>query len=123
MRAEGTPAREAAEGAPGHVETAAEQSSEKVLGVNLESGAIVASVVIVSILLAGLVLARRHWAALWAAAGFCAVAAAADLHELRIQADRSKTGLAVIAATVAAIHVVGAIAGSVAARQSTPAPG
>jgi len=118
--AEGIPAREAAEGASGHVETAAERSTETVLGVNLESGGIVASVVIVSIALAGLVVFRRFRAALWVATGFCALAAAADLHELRIQIDRSRTGLAVIAGSVAAIHVFGAIAGVVAAREPPP---
>ena len=115
--AEGTPEREAAEGTPGHVETAAEQSNEKILGINPESGGIIAGVVIVSIALALLALVRRSRVALWVAAGFCALAAAADLHELRLQVDRSKTGLAVIAATVAAVHIIGAIAGAVASRQ------
>ena len=38
VAAEGTPQAEAAEGASGRVETAAEQSGEKILGVNLEVG-------------------------------------------------------------------------------------
>jgi len=114
---EGTPQREAAEGATGHVETASEQSSEKVLGVNPESGSIVASVVIASIVLAALTVYRRLRAVLWVAAAFCAFAAAADLHEVRMQIDRSKTGLAVVAATVAVVHVIGAFAGVVAARE------
>jgi hypothetical protein len=103
---EGTPAREAAEGgsatASGHAETAAEVSSEKVLGVNLESGGMVVGVVVVSIVLAGLVLARRFRLVLWIAGGFCAMAAAGDVAELARQVDRSKNGLAVIARTVAA---------------------
>lgn len=118
--AEGTPAREAAEGTPGHIETTAEQSSEKLLGVNIESGAIVASVTILSLMLAGLALARDDRTALWAGGAFCALAAVADLHEWRIQTDRSKAGLAVIAATVAVVHVTGAIAAAVAAREAMP---
>jgi hypothetical protein len=120
--AEGTPAREATEGgstnAGGHAETAAERSSEKVLGVNLESDGVVAAVVVVSIVLAGLVLARHLRTVLWIAGGFCGLAAAADVAELVRQVDRSKNGLAVIAGTVAAIHVVGAVAGMVAVRDA-----
>jgi len=118
---EGTPAREAAEGgsptAGSHIETAAERSNETVAGVNLESVGIVAGVVIVSILLAGLALARRFGMVLWVAAGFCALVAAADLAELARQVDRSRTGLAMIAAAVAVTHVVGVIAGTLAARE------
>ena len=104
--------------AGGHVETAAERSDESVLGVNVESGGVVASVVIVSIALAGLVAFRRLRAALWVATGFCVLAAATDLHELRIQLGRSRTGLAVIAAIVAAVHALGAIFGVVAASEA-----
>jgi threonine/homoserine efflux transporter RhtA len=71
----------------------------------------------VSIVLAGLVLARRSRIVLWIAGGFCGLAALADIPELTRQVDRSKTGLAVIAGTVAAFHVLGAVAGMVAARE------
>ncbi len=73
--------------------------------------------VIVSIVLAGLVLAHRPPYVLWVATGFCALATVADLAELARQIDRSETALAVVAAAVTVTHLSGAGAGLVTAHE------
>ena len=125
--AEGSPEGEAAEHGSPSSATGAEvsestgENDEKVLGIDLESGGIVAAVVVVSIALAGLVLSRPARVVLLAAAGFCALAAVADFIEMTHQIDRSETGLTIVAAAVGIIHLVGVIAGVVAARATTNA--
>lgn len=119
--AEGTPGAEAAEhpvneSAATHSPESSTETSEQVLGVNLESPALVGAVVVVSLVLAGWVLWRRSKPILYIAVGFCSLAVIGDIGELVRQLDRSKSTLAAVAVAVSISHVVGAAAGSVEAR-------
>jgi hypothetical protein len=100
------------------------ESSEKLLGVNPESTVLLAVAVVVSLLLA---------AAVWWRGGSpfvlgvvvvaMAAFAALDIREVVHQVNESRTGLAVLAAVVAALHgAAGILAGrtAVTARGSAP---
>jgi Flp pilus assembly protein TadB len=99
-------------------------SSERLLGINPESTGLLAVAVAVSLLLTAAV--WRAGASPWvlavvavAMAGFCAL----DVREVIHQADESRTGLAVLAVVVAALHLAAALlAGraAIGARQSGP---
>lgn len=99
------------ESAASHGAETGTEKSEKILGVNLESTGSVVAVVVASVVLVGLVLARRSRDVLLAAIIFCALATLADIAELTRQLDRSNQGLAFVAALVAAAHLIGAVAG------------
>ena len=79
-----------------------------VLGIDAESPAAVAAAVAVSLALAvGLWLLNRRWLALWLSA-FGVVFAVFDIAEISHQLDESRTGLAVLAAVIAAVHLAAA---------------
>jgi len=88
---------------------AASETTEHVLGVNTESDTIVWLIVIVSVALAaGILLAPKVSALVWVAATFCLAAGVFDIAEIFHEVSRSDTGLAVLAAVIAAIHSAGA---------------
>ncbi len=101
-------------GAPSHVEgeTTSEptaeaghsESSEKVLGLNLESLPFAIAVTAISILLAVLVAFTASRAVIVAVVGISAGAAVFDVLEVVHQLDQSKPSLAVVAALVLALH-------------------
>jgi UDP-N-acetylmuramyl pentapeptide phosphotransferase/UDP-N-acetylglucosamine-1-phosphate transferase len=102
--------------AAGHVE-----SSEQLLGVDPESTGLLAVAMVVSVVLAAAVWWRGASPAVLAAvaaamAAFCAL----DLREVVHQVDESRTGLAVLAGVVAALHGTAAL---VAARAAVKARG
>ena len=89
---------------------------ERVLGLDIESVPLVASAALASVVLAiGVWLRQDRWL-LWLVAGFALGFAVLDVAELAHQIDKNRTGLAVIAAAVAAIHLAAA---SVATLQAT----
>ena len=98
--------------------TSGSGESEKVLGINLESNAIVAAMVAASVLLAGVVLALRTRGALVAAGLFAVTAMMFDIAEVSHQANLSKSGLAAIAAGVGLLHAV-AVAAVIASQASS----
>ncbi len=102
--------------ASGHAE-----SSEKLLGVNPESTGLLAVAVAVSLLLAAAVWWQRGSKLVLAVvaaamAAFCAL----DIREVVHQVSESRTGLAVLAGVVAALHGAAAL---VAGRAAAGAPG
>ncbi len=108
--AEGTPAAESAEGATA-THSAATETSEtsaegKVLGINRESKGVVAIVAVVSVALAGLAWSWRRRQVFLVIAAFAALFAIFDIAEVAHQVDVSRSGLAVLAAVIAAIHIV-----------------
>jgi hypothetical protein len=121
--AEGTPTAEAAEGATATHPAATERSETaaegKVLGVNRESKGVVASVAVISVALAGLAWALRNRQAFFVIAAFAALFATFDIAEVAHQVDVSRTGLAVLAAVIAAIHIVATVLAGRAAMAPT----
>jgi hypothetical protein len=92
-------ASEAAEGAE-----ATEGDEERVLGLDLESPASVALALVLSGGLAAAVLWRPDRRVLVAIAVVAAAFAVLDIAEVSHQLDEDRTGLAVLAATIAAMH-------------------
>jgi len=90
-----------------------------VLGLNVESPGLVVLGVAVSLVLAGLAWLRPHRALFIAVTAFAAAFVVLDVAEMFHQIDRSKTGLAVLAAVVALVHVLAALA-SAAGSASVP---
>ena len=130
VAAEGTPEGEAAEhpatagGAPAaapHVETGAE-TSERVLGLNLESNGLVATALVLSLLLAIAVGMRASRPLLLLVAAFAAAFAVFDAAELVRQIDRSRPAVATLAGIVTVVHAALAVA-AFAAAQRAGAPG
>ena len=107
--------------AAGHDEAAEAESGEHaeeeaVLGIDVESPGAVASAVAVSLALAvGLWLLNRRWLAL-VAVGFGLMFAVFDIAEISHQLDESRTGLAVLAGVIAAVHLGAAAAGGLSTR-------
>jgi hypothetical protein len=102
------------ETATGGVETTGEsdhhdETSEKVLGVNAESNGIVAVVVAITLIAAAVHWLTKDRRIALAAAALAALFAVFDVAEVAHQLDRSDTGLAVLAGTVAAGHVGAAL--------------
>ncbi|MFN2617602.1 MAG: hypothetical protein ABR581_10830 [Thermoleophilaceae bacterium] len=102
------------EGSAAHVEkgTHKERSSEthgeelKPLGIDIEAAPFVALAAVVSLLLALAAWFRPRWVLLLAVVVTAMVAfAALDVREVFHQSDESRTGLAVLAAVIAALHV------------------
>jgi hypothetical protein len=115
-RAGETPAHRAGESA---AHRAAEVHGERVFGIDIESTGLVVAAVAVSLVLA---------IALWLSgsaliplgvAGFALVAAIFDVREVFHQIDESRTNLTVIAAIVAALHLVVVAGALVLVRRST----
>jgi hypothetical protein len=114
---------------PGHVEGAVSgevthtDSSEKLLGIDPESVGLVIVAVIVSLSLATAVWLRPDLGGLlWLAALAMAVFAALDLREFIHQLDESRTGLAVLVASVTLLHAGAAVIALRLARSSEPKP-
>jgi hypothetical protein len=115
-RARGETRQAAAETHEG-AEAAESGGDETVGGVNAESWPLVGLAAAGSLLLAAAVWRRPHWrAALAVTAAGMAVFAAFDVREVLHQLDESAAGLAVVAGTVAALHLAAAAVASVSAR-------
>ena len=107
---------EAASEGTTHTETAggettghSESSSETVLGLNLESNALVLVAIAVSLALAVLTWFRNRRALLFATMAFAVVIAVFDIAEVVHQIKESRGGLATLAATTALVHVATAL--------------
>ena len=113
---EGTaPIAEPAGEAAGH----AESSSETFLGLNLESTPLVIIAAAASIALAVLTRRRNVRALLFATMAFAVVFAVFDIAEVAHQIKESRAGLALLAATIALVHLAATI---VAEQRATTAP-
>jgi hypothetical protein len=116
---ESTEQREA-EAAGGNADEEAEEG-ETLLGVNVESTAMVVLAVAVSVVLAVAVWWRRDRWLLWAVGVFALVFAVFDVAELVHQIRERRTGIAVIAAAIALLHLAAAvIAETTASRRTVP---
>ena len=82
-----------------------EEVEETVLGLDLESPLLVGAAVVVSILLAGLTLARRDRRLLLTVAAFAGAFAVLDAAEVVHQLDEDGTGLTLLATVVDVLHV------------------
>jgi hypothetical protein len=109
------------EGEEGHTDGPApkpEVSSERLLGIDPESTALVVVAALASIALAVAVVRTRSAAVLWIALAFGLAFAVLDVRELVHQADESRTGLVVLAGAVAVLHLaVAALAAAGLARR------
>jgi hypothetical protein len=110
---EATHTETAESGNPSHSE---QGGNESVLGIDTESPAAVAFAVIVSLALAAGMWFRPARAVALAAVVFAALFTVFDIAEVLHQLDESRTGYAVLAAVIAAGHVLAAGASIVVAR-------
>jgi hypothetical protein len=96
-----------------------EESSEEILGVNPESPGLVAAAAIASLLIAA---AAWRWfgrdRVLWLVAAAMIAFAALDVREVAHQIDESRSGVAALAALVAALHLAAAGLAAYAASSS-----
>lgn len=105
---------------PGGEPTAhSETSAETVLGINLESDALVIVAIAVSLALAALTWLRNRRSLLLATMAFALVFAVFDIAEVAHQLKESRSGLAVFAAAIALVHLATAL---VAEQRATTAP-
>jgi hypothetical protein len=89
------------------------EPKERVLGIDVESGGVVASVVVLALVLAGAVARTRARMVLFVVAAFAAISTILDIGEFLHQVDESRNGLAALVAVVVALHAfvaVGALA-------------
>ena len=103
---------EGTEAAGGHGESSTQpavEGSEKVLGLDVESPALVALGVGVSLVLAALAWLRPQRAVFVVVAAFAAAFAVLDVAETLHQIDKSRTGLAVVASVLALVHLLTAL--------------
>jgi hypothetical protein len=100
---------ETAERPANEAEPAEEGGEERVLGLDLESPLLVTAAVVVSVLFAGLVWRRRDRSLLVAIAVFGAGFAVLDIAEIAHQLDEDRTGLALLAGLIAALHAATAV--------------
>ena len=96
-----------------------ETSAETVLGLNLESDALVIVAVALSLALAALTWLRNRRSPLLATMVFALVFAVFDIAEVAHQLKESRAGLAVFAAAIALVHLATAL---VAEQRATTAP-
>jgi hypothetical protein len=94
-----------------------EGGDESVLGIDPESSAAVVTAVLISLLLAGVVWRWPVVPTLLAGASFCLAAVAFDVREVAHQATEGRTGVAVLALLVAALHLSAAACAAAAAAQ------
>ena len=87
-----------------------ESSSETILGVNLESTALVIVAAALSLALAALTWRRNIRVLLFATIAFAGVFAAFDIAEVVHQVKESRAGLAMLATAIALLHVTTAVA-------------
>ena len=97
-----------------------ESSSETVLGVNLESTALVVVAAIASVALAALTWRWNLRLLLLATLAFAAVFASFDIAELVHQIQESRTGIAALVAIIAALHIAAALVAQQRATTATP---
>ena len=109
------PIAEPAGEAAGH----SESSNETFLGLNLESTPLVIIAAAASLALAAITRRRNLRALLFASMAFAVVFAVFDIAEVAHQIKESRSGLALLAATIALVHVVIAV---VAEQRATSAP-
>jgi hypothetical protein len=109
-----------------HTETAggettrhSESSSETVLGLNLESSALVIVAVALSLALAALTWFRNRRGLLFTTLAFALVFAVFDIAEVVHQINESRAGLVALAAAIALVHVATAL---VAEQRAATAP-
>ena len=95
-----------------------ESSSETILGLNLESTTLVIIAAAMSVAFAALTWRRDERALLFAAMVFAVVFATFDTAEVAHQIKESRAGLALLAATIALLHVATAF---VAGQRATTA--
>ncbi len=101
-----------------------ESSSETVLGIDVEATPFVALAAAFSLALAAVVWFRPRLALLLGAVAVAMVAfAALDVHEVVHQLDESKGGLALLAASVAALHLAAAAVAVLMGRSASRAGG
>lgn len=100
---------------PGH----SESSAETVLGLDLESNALVIVAVAVSLALAALTWFRNRRGLLFATMVFAVVFAVFDVAEVVHQIKESRSGLATLAAAIAVVHIATVL---VAEQRATTAP-
>jgi hypothetical protein len=86
-----------------------ESSEERVLGMNLESPLLIGLAVAVSVALAVFTWRSNAQFVLLAAVGFAALFAVFDVVELAHQIHNSRSGIAVLVATVALVHATAAL--------------
>jgi Flp pilus assembly protein TadB len=86
----------------------AEEDEERVLGIDVESPLLVTAAVIVSLLLAGLVWRRPHRQLLIVIAIVAAGFAVLDAAEIAHQLDEDRSGLALLAGVIMALHTAAA---------------
>ena len=86
-----------------------ETSGETVVGLNLESNALVSVAVAVSLALAALTWLRNRRSLLVAAVGFALVFAVFDIAEVAHQINESRAGLATLAAAIGVVHLATAL--------------
>ena len=98
-------------------ETGERDSGESVLGIDPESNAAVTTAVLISVLLAVVVWRWPVLPTLLAGAVFCLAAAAFDIREVAHQTAEGRTGVAVLAALVAALHLAAAASAAAASAQ------
>jgi hypothetical protein len=115
--AESTEGEEVTEAAEGAEE--GEEREETVLGPDLESPLLVGAAVVVSILLAGLALARDRRLLLTVTV-FAGAFAVLDIAEVIHQLDEDNTGPAVLAAVIAVVHAGAALLALQQASSATP---
>ena len=96
-----------------------ELSGENVLGVNVESSALVIVALAVSLALAALTWMRNRPGLLFATMAIAVVFAVFDVAEVAHQIKESRTGLATLAATIALVHLATAL---VAEQRAVTAP-
>lgn len=89
---------------------AAEQNSEKILGINPEATSLVVAAVLLSLVLAALMLTLSSPLAAAVTALAMAAFAGLDIFELTHQLRESHSGLAALAATVGLVHLLAAAA-------------
>ncbi len=102
--------------APGHSET----STETVLGLNLESNALVIVAVAMSLTLGALAWFRNRRRLLLATVAFAVIFAMFDIAEVAHQLTESRSGLATLGAAIALVHLATALVAQ--QRATTVAP-
>ncbi len=102
--------------AAGHLET----TSETVLGLNLESNALVIIAVAMSLALAVLTWFRNRRSLLLATTAFALVFAVFDIAEIAHQITESRAGLATLAAAIALVHLATALVAQQRATTASP---
>jgi hypothetical protein len=100
-----------------------EESSEEILGVDPETPGLVASAAVASLLIA---VAAWRWfdrdRVLWLVAAAMFVFAALDVREVVHQIDESRSGVAVLAALVAVLHLAASALAAYAASSASTSP-